>query len=293
MANYARAVVTLEVQYALLHAERSVGEPQGATMDDILLETSQKLALQVLVEAARSVAPEQRQPFYGHRSFGSKAELLTLQHRGLPERFGLYPGDLEQLEVEGLLRDRVSGQTHRIEVTPLGFRYYDWLKQQEGVGIERVENESRQFLDATDFAKRHPTAYSKWCEAESSLWNDGASNGTTVGHLCREAHQAFAGSLLALTLDATPPTDPAKTKARVRAAIEAARIRSETVRAASKALADYWDTVSDLAQRQEHGSKREGEQLVWEDARRLVFQTLFCMVELDRVVVAARTTPAA
>ena len=44
----------------------------------------------------------------------------------------------------------------------------------------------------------------------------------------------------------------------------------------------YWGTVSDLVQRQEHGAQREGKQLVWEDARRVVFQTANVMFEIDR-----------
>jgi hypothetical protein len=52
------------------------------------------------------------------------------------------------------------------------------------------------------------------------------------------------------------------------------------------ALVPYWGTVSDLAQRQEHGSQRDEEQepLIWEDARRLVFQALVVMHETERAV---------
>ena len=47
----------------------------------------------------------------------------------------------------------------------------------------------------------------------------------------------------------------------------------ERDRAFLDALLTYWGTVSDLVQRQEHGAKKEGEPLMWEDARRVVFQT--------------------
>lgn len=59
---------------------------------------------------------------------------------------------------------------------------------------------------------------------------------------------------------------------------------SERVRAFLEALLAYWGTVSDLANRQEHGATREGESLVAEDARRLVFQTMLVMYELDRAL---------
>lgn len=47
---------------------------------------------------------------------------------------------------------------------------------------------------------------------------------------------------------------------------------------------NYWGAVADLTQRQEHGVQKEGEQLVWEDARRVVFQTLLVMFEVDKAL---------
>ena len=40
--------------------------------------------------------------------------------------------------------------------------------------------------------------------------------------------------------------------------------------------------MSDLAQKQEHGGQKEGEPLVWEDTRRIVFQTILVMFEIDK-----------
>jgi len=50
------------------------------------------------------------------------------------------------------------------------------------------------------------------------------------------------------------------------------------------ALLVYWGTACDLVQRQEHGSQREGAPLTWEDARRVVFQTMLVMYEVGRAV---------
>jgi hypothetical protein len=50
------------------------------------------------------------------------------------------------------------------------------------------------------------------------------------------------------------------------------------------ALLAYWGTVSDLVQRQEHGAQKEGGPLVWEDGRRVVFQTAIVMFEVDRAL---------
>ena len=51
-----------------------------------------------------------------------------------------------------------------------------------------------------------------------------------------------------------------------------------------KALVMYWGTVMDITQRQEHGSQREGGELTWEDARRVVFQTAVVMFEVDHAL---------
>jgi hypothetical protein len=47
---------------------------------------------------------------------------------------------------------------------------------------------------------------------------------------------------------------------------------------------DYWGTVSDLVQRQEHGAQKQGAELTWEDARRVVFQTAIVMYEVSRAL---------
>ena len=58
----------------------------------------------------------------------------------------------------------------------------------------------------------------------------------------------------------------------------------ETLSAFLQALVAYWGTLSDLVQRQEHGGQREARPLVSEDGRRIVFQTLNVMYEIDRAV---------
>ena len=78
---------------------------------------------------------------------------------------------------------------------------------------------------------------------------------------------------------------PAKTVARLKAVL-ASRAGSigNTESAFIDALVSYSGAVADLAQRQEHGSQREGSALVWEDARRLVFQTMVLMYEVARTL---------
>ncbi len=50
------------------------------------------------------------------------------------------------------------------------------------------------------------------------------------------------------------------------------------------ALLNYWGTVHDLIQRQEHGGQKEGKPLLWEDARRVVFQTAIVIYEIDNAI---------
>jgi hypothetical protein len=50
------------------------------------------------------------------------------------------------------------------------------------------------------------------------------------------------------------------------------------------ALIAYWRAVSNLVQRQEHGVQKAGSQLVFEDGRRVIFQTAIVMFEVDRAL---------
>ena len=94
--------------------------------------------------------------------------------------------------------------------------------------------------------------------------------------------QEFAASLVRMLCITSVDADPAKTVSRIRAVISS---RRSAIGSASgdflDALLAYWGTVSDLAQRQEHGGQKEGIPLSSKDARRLVFQTMIVMYELD------------
>jgi hypothetical protein len=61
-------------------------------------------------------------------------------------------------------------------------------------------------------------------------------------------------------------------------------VPSATDRAVLAALLEYWSSINDLTQRQEHGAQREGRQLTAEDARRTIFHTLIVMYEIHRAL---------
>jgi hypothetical protein len=142
----------------------------------------------------------------------------------------------------------------------------------------------RSYLDAQQFRADCPAAFEKWTAAECLLWTPEVERDlTNIGHLCREAIQAFATAVV----DRFQPSavDPNKQHdvARIATVLDQRKAKlGSTERPFLSALLAYWGTVSDLAQRQEHGAQREAEPLVWGDARRLVFQTAVVTFETHR-----------
>ncbi len=107
----------------------------------------------------------------------------------------------------------------------------------------------------------------------------------TIGHLCRKAMQEFASALITKFNPPNVNLDPVKTVARVRAVLEhRASTLGSTEKTFLDALLPYWGTVVNLVQRQEHAGQEEGEPIVWEDGRRVVFQTAVVMFEIAGAV---------
>jgi hypothetical protein len=137
-------------------------------------------------------------------------------------------------------------------------------------------------LDEDWLRERYPDAYAKWRDAQNLFDLDPHRHATRIGHDCREAMILFAGALVARhDVDSEKP--PAATVDRVRSVLDlrAGELGEKSVAFLSALLA-YWGTVSDLAQRQEHGASRERESLTAEDSRRLILQTLVVMHEVER-----------
>jgi hypothetical protein len=100
-----------------------------------------------------------------------------------------------------------------------------------------------------------------------------------IGHDSREAILEFANDLVR---DHGVAIDPdAGTKQKIRAVFNAQDGMSRDKRFVANKLIDYWHAVSNLAQRQEHAASREDSPLTEDDARRVIFQTLNVMVEID------------
>ena len=195
--------------------------------------------------------------------------------------------DLHELTSTGALRSEyVSGSSTRYWLTQRGLQMYELHALEVGEPVARVERIAKEYLDASAFRKDHPKAFAKWREAEENLWaDDSEQNLTIIGHLCREAMQEFATSLIEKAKPKEFNPEPTKTVDRLRSVIAAHRPeRGDTASAFDDALVSYWGTMSDLAQKQEHGSQREGRPLTWDDARRVVFHLMVVMYEIDAIV---------
>ncbi len=253
--------------------------------ESVPLEDSQVGLLVDLVEASRREASDSRAEFMALAATQSYPRLYV-RHPGLAKQYVAHLSDLEELESVGLLRLRVNAKRDvwHFSVRPEGFRFYAEHMRQLGTPIERVEKVTRRLLDQLGFQQRYPEAYQSLALAEGLLWVDGSQDQlTAIGHHCREAMQEFISVLVAQARPPEVSANPANTVARLQAVVRS-RLLGDSVSAFLEALIAYWGTLSDLVQRQEHGGKREGRPLALEDARRVVFQTLNVMYEVDRAL---------
>jgi hypothetical protein len=253
-----------------------------------LLPDQQEL-LKKLVEAHRNVPRNRRQKFMMLRFLGGEE---FIRHPGLPSgKLDVFHGDMEILAEQGLLTVSYSSQgTANYDVHPRAYEYYAYLQEQAGNPIQRIEKEIVSHLDSEGFQRRHPAAYRHWTSAaELFVRADSDSQWTIIGHHCREAVQEFASDLIDEHHLTSQYPEKNKTVDRIRAVLDTHKTQlGERTTAALDALVHYWGTVSDLIQRQEHGSQAADRPLVWEDARRVVFQTAIVMFEIDRAVQRTR-----
>jgi hypothetical protein len=251
--------------------------------DHILLQQEQRELLEKVVEASRNVPREQRQRFLVSQTLSG----ASLHHGGLGGNNPVFIGDIEALANEGLINlSYASSGSPRFDVTPLGYRYYEHMKLQAGSPVEQVEDEIGSYIDAASFRERYPTAYAKWHGAQKLLWvSDSENEITMIGHLCREAMQEFAEALVLHFKLKGIEHEKARTISRLRAVLDCRKAKlGRTHKEFLDALLPLWGAVSDLVQRQEHGAERERDSLKWEDARRVAFQTLIVMYEIDRAL---------
>lgn len=271
-----RGAVTAE-GFAYVEGPRTA---QAASPPHVLLTDEQRELLILLVEETRRIPRDQRRQFL---AAGSSDGDFMLSPDG--KQWSVFIPDIDELAVKGLLRLRrnQSGDPLFV-VSPEGFQFYEQLKRQHGQPVERVEAETRHLLER-DVMDACPEAVNKWREAEDLLWTPDADQQlTSMGHKCREALQAFAQQLYEEHCPGAEPLPKERTIQKVREVLGTkGAALGDTTRSF---LVAYWQAVNDLAERAEHGSQREGSPLLWDDGRRLVFQTLSVMVELKAALSA-------
>jgi hypothetical protein len=267
------------------HIEASKRLASQKKWGNLSLEQEHRELLASLVEAIRNVPQQERESI---RVTQDRSKFY-LEHRGFRGHTReVYFPDLQVLADEKLIDLRHGGTSNvwLVDVRPRGASYYINLKKEMGQPVQRVEAELRHHIDSVHFRGSYPEAFQKWTDAEELLWTaDSYQQLTTVGHYCREAMQEFAD---VLTQRYKPPDanpDKTKTAARITKIFDLYSTKfGDKENAYFEALLAYWGTVADLTQRQEHGGQKEGRPLVWEDARRVVFQTLLVMFEIDRAL---------
>jgi hypothetical protein len=253
-----------------------------------MLDSEQERLLSALVEASRAIPRQQRQKFMYIKFLGG----YRLQHPGIRSDFSFTESDLEELERQGLLGiDRLPSGTWWIDIFQPGYEYYDALQRAAGKATDRVEHKTRSFVDSDEFRQEYPVAYQKWMDAEERLWSDQPGfELTTVGHLCREAMQEYVDVLVLKFRPPSVESQKARTINRLRTVLgHVVPHPSQSVEAFLSALIAYWKSVDDLVQRQEHGAQKEGESLNFEDARRVVFQTMIVMYEVHKAICSQKS----
>ncbi len=252
-------------------------------LDGGLLRPEEEDLLVTLVEAERNLPAGKREPFLFTRTFGGD----HIRHAGLPNGGLSVAGeDVLALRDAGVIRSVSQGKLTVFTIAQQGILAYEAIKRGSGASVEQIQQDMVRYLDTEIFQQRYPATYRKWSEAAERLWSsDSEQQLTTIGHLCREAMQEFATALVERHKAAGRGSGQAHDVARIRVVLNqhAAKLGT-TVAPFLDALLAYWGTVSDLVQRQEHGGQKEGRPLVWEDGRRVVFQTAVLMFEIDRAL---------
>ena len=164
-------------------------------------------------------------------------------------------------------------------VTPEGLRLTHTAHRKER---SEIATRLEEHLNSERFRLRYPDASASWRSALELVQLDAEHQATKIGHDCREALKYFANGVCARW--GVEVDGQAGTHAKIRAALATGKTSSTAAVALLDALVSFWVAVSDYAQRQEHGAARETGRLTAEDGRRLLFQTMMVMYEIDRAM---------
>jgi len=192
--------------------------------------------------------------------------------------------DLVALMDENLFQYQITSHGFNFVPSPRGRQFYELLMTQAGEQPDQIEDHVWHYFDSQAFERAFPITYGKWREASELVWgSESPRDFSTIGLLCREAMQEFSGELIAKYNVEGATEDKALTRERFSAVVNARReLIGDTASGVLDALFNYWREVGKLMQRQIHAREAQGDVLVWEDGRRLVFQLGFVMFEAAR-----------
>jgi hypothetical protein len=238
----------------------------------VALEPEQREMFEQMVEAERNVPRKERHWFL----------FKTMERDVLQGPWGqqeVIARDLEELAFRGYLRFGQAAGEYLIDQE--GRERFFEEESSQLAPAERTEEQARRLLDGEAFRAAYPAGYARWSEAEKLLWSaDSERDFTTVGHKAREAMQEFATELIEQHQPNEFDTNPAFVKRRFGAVIAMYRPSLGKKRATVlEALGDYAEATCDVIERQEHGGQKEGHELMWDDARRVVLNVAVVLSE--------------
>jgi integrase len=174
---------------------------------------------------------------------------------------------------------RLAAKRARIDkrVSPSTLRktWEEQVAERSGLIVRHMAGQ----IDEAGFGSRYPEAYERWRDAFDLYRLNAERHAGRIGHDCRDAITAFAATV-ASRYDVPFEPSASNTIKPVRAVLDAIPDVSPSVREFLKALLAYWGTLSDLAMRQDHAAA-QAKALSADDSRRLVFQALVVMAEID------------
>jgi hypothetical protein len=205
------------------------------------------------------------------------------QELGIPRTSPLFcslDGDpLWKTYINATLRRAAKETGVRKHVNPSALRR-SYELERDAAKPRFIEGHAEAYIEGEAFRNAYPAAYDAWREAFDDYIADWARHSTAIGHHCRDAITAFAIELAARHEIPVPAS--AQSLDRMSAILKHFKKDAGTrVYEVLDSLFGYWRAVVGLINRQEHGADK-GKPLTQEDARRVVFQTMLLMYEIDQ-----------
>jgi hypothetical protein len=216
-----------------------------------------------------------------------RKRFLTPAARGIAPFFCTHAAGQEGARIyEGYLNRMLRRAAEKADidkrVSPLVLRA-TYKKELEARHAQALVHGALTYLDERRFRAEYPRAYERWLVAVTLFEENAELHADRIGDECRKALAEYANEVVrAFGLDVRPGSG---THEKLRTALRS-RTASATATGVAAALVRYWKETSGAAQGLAHAASRRPDQrqLGYEDARRVVFNTLFVMNETDHAL---------